>query len=68
MDEAIESIAVDVDDLIEKLKLLKEDNYASVKLSILSDGYCSELGVDAVGISEDDVVSYGNIDEVPLDF
>lgn len=68
MDETVESIAVDVDDLIGKLKLLKEDNYASVKLSIFSDGYCSELGVDAVGISEDDVVSYGSIDEVPLDF
>ena len=59
-----QEITVDAEELQEKLGLILDDNYASIKLTIESDTYEQELRVDAVGLSEDDTVEYGNISAI----
>lgn len=68
MGDFVESIAVDIDDLIEKLNMMKEDNFVSAKLTIRYDGYCKEISIEAVGIGEESDTSYGSLDEINLDF
>lgn len=62
------SINVDIDELIDKLNAMVEDGFVTVKLTIVEDDYISELRVDAVGIDDEDSLGYGSVNEVLSDF
>lgn len=57
-------IKIDIDELADKLDSMREDDYVSAELKITSDGYDSEMEVVAVGIDEDERVSYGKIEGI----
>lgn len=56
-------IKVDIDELIERLNEMKEDDYITVELEIISDRYDSELQLNAVSFESDNPVDYGSIAE-----
>lgn len=56
-------IKVDIDELIERLNEMKEDDYITVELEIISDSYDSELQLNAVSFESDNPVDYGSIAE-----
>ena len=62
------SIKVDIDELMEKLDAMKEDDFVTAELTINSNGYDSELEIIAVGIEEDERVSYGVVEGQNDDF
>lgn len=57
------SITVDIDELVDKLESMKEDDYVSAKLTLVEDDYTNELAIAAVGIEDEEEVSYGTLDE-----
>jgi hypothetical protein len=62
------NIKVDIDDLAERLEAMREDDYVTAELAINSDGYSSELELFAVGIEDEEKLSYGKIEEQSDDF
>lgn len=56
-------IKVDIDELMERLNEMKEDDYITVELEIISDRYDSELQLNAVSFESDNPVDYGSIAE-----
>lgn len=56
-------IKVDIDELMERLNEMKEDDYITVELEIISDSYDSELQLNAVSFESDNPVDYGSIAE-----
>ena len=62
------TIKVDLDDLMQKIKLVEEDGYLSVIIGIQDDGYGSELVISAQGIDDDEPIDYGAIPEESDDF
>lgn len=62
------SIRVDIDELMDKLDAMKEDDFVTAELTINSDGYESEIELYAVGIEEDERVSYGVVEGQSDDF
>lgn len=56
-------IKVDIDELMERLTEMKEDDYITVELEIISDRYDSELQLNAVSFESDNPVDYGSIAE-----
>lgn len=62
------SIRVDIDELAEKLDAMREDDFVTAELTLKSNGYESEIEVYAVGIEEDERVSYGKIEGQSDDF
>ena len=57
-------IKVDIDELMERLNEMKEDDYITVELEIISDRYDSELQLNAVSFESDNPVDYGSIAEI----
>lgn len=57
-------IKVDIDELLDKLEEVKNDDFATVELTIDTDddGY-KELLVSAVSFDEDEPINYGIIGE-----
>lgn len=62
------TIKVDLNDLIQKLKLIDEDGYSSVIVEIESDEYSSELRLSAQSIEDDEPIEYGAVTEETDDF
>lgn len=58
------SIRIDIDELTDKLEAMREDDYVSAEIVITSDGYDSEMEVIAVGIDEEERVSYGKLESI----
>lgn len=56
------SAKVDIDELLEKVKAIKEDDFSAVILNLTDDGYLQQVEVCACGIESDEPVSYGKID------
>lgn len=61
------SIRLDIDDVLEKLEAMKEDDFVTVELTIDSDGYNTEIILCAVGIEEDENISYGRLEDLGED-
>lgn len=57
-------IRVDIDELVDKLEEVKNDDFATVELTIDTDddGY-KELLVSAVSFDEDEPINYGIVGE-----
>lgn len=64
----MDSIKIDIDEMIEKLEAMKEEDFVTCRLTIQNGDYLNELQVEAVGIDEEDVTSYGSLDEVIREF
>ena len=53
---------IDIDELMSKLKAMEEDDYVTVEISIVDEGYYKYMEVKAIGLEED--TSYGTLQEV----
>lgn len=62
MNEQVVKIKIDIEELMDKLTAMLEDDYVSAKLILTSDGYDTELEVIAVGIEEEENLSYGSLE------
>ena len=62
------TIKVDLNDLIQKLKLIDEDGYSSVIVEIESDEYSNELRLSAQSIEDEEPIEYGTVAEETDDF
>lgn len=62
------SIKVDIDELMDKLDAMREDDFVTVEIAFNSNGYDSEIELTAVGIDEDEKISYGKIEGQNDDF
>jgi hypothetical protein len=60
----MQRIRVDIDELSEKLELMKEDDYVTTELEINDDEYTPELLISAVSFDEEEPISYGTLNEV----
>ena len=58
------SIRLDIDDVLEKLEAMKEDDFVTVELTIDSDGYSTEIELCALGIDEEENISYGRLEDL----
>lgn len=67
MNESSLSIKVDIDELQSKLSSMQEDDFVTAELTIRSDGYDSEMDINAVGIEEEENISYGSLEPVSED-
>jgi len=68
MDDIKAAIQIDIDELIDKLKEMKEEDYATVKLEVVGDEYCQELNLYAVSFDEDEPTMYGSITEQDCEY
>lgn len=64
----MDSIRVSVDDLLSKLQSMYDDGYATVELTLNSDGYESEIEVKAVSFDSEDPIDYGIVPEIDDEF
>lgn len=64
MREQTLNIRVDIDELVDKLESMRDDDYVSAEITITSDGYDSEMEIFAVGIDEDENLSYGKLEDI----
>ena len=62
------SVKVDIDELMEKLDAMREDDFVTVEIAFSSNGYESEIELTAVGIDDDEKISYGKIEGQNEDF
>jgi hypothetical protein len=60
----MQRIRVDIDELSEKIELMKEDNYVTVELEISDDEYTPELLISAVSFDEEEPINYGSLNEI----
>lgn len=60
----MDSIRVDIEELLDKLNSMLEDNYVTVNLKIKDDGYTKELEIDAVTLDDEENASYGTLAEI----
>lgn len=56
-------IRVDIDELCSILDDIKEDDYVTIELDVIEDGYYKEIEVYAVSLEEDEPISYGTVCE-----
>ena len=62
------SVKVDIDELMDKLEAMREDDFVTVEIAFSSNGYEDEIELSAVGIDEDEKISYGKIEGLNDDF
>lgn len=64
----MDSIRVSVDNLLSKLQSMYDDGYATVELTLNSDGYESEIEVKAVSFDSEGPIDYGIVPEIDDEF
>jgi len=64
----VESIRVDIEDLINKLECVKEDDFSTVELEIDNNsGMYRQLNIKAVSMMYEDPIEYGAIGESDIE-
>lgn len=59
----VSSIAVSIDDLMDKINSIQEDEHEAVVINVIEDDYTKELEILAVSNETDEPISYGTLEE-----